>query len=1110
MKLTVFILSALLALNAAGQGDFAKLTPVTPEAAHLQKGVNLPVDISSGIPNISIPLFELRTGNISVPISISYHASGIKVNQLSSSVGLGWGLNAGGAISRNVRGLADEAGPSGWMNNNFTTHFANVTWNGSQSANDYMLDNSNDFSQDDYSYNFLNYGGSFFFDSTKTIRNVMRDPLKLEFLSSYPSKYRAKDFAGFSYYFDSTDYSATTTYPSNGSNTGLPLPSVSSWRLTKIKYQNIDSVMMDYEKYDILYDYVSADVIDANVMFRTCIPGLLGCQICDDNYATTSYHMITANSFKNSVIKNIISRDTKILFYYSMDNSAHIWKKKLDSIQVLSLVDSLVKKRIHFSYSRFSGNDQLKLNAVRMVDVSTGQIEETRFEYYESTSTALPAMSSRSRDMFGYFNGKSNSTLLVSDENSFTVIDADRTVDSNKISLGTLKRVSFKSGGFTEFRYEPNKINDSTYGPGIRVKEVLAYNTVDNVLNRSTYHYYGYHGNTIIYPYSMDPDVQDLTYLRKVFHSDEPGTYRRPLGIVPQGHVYDSVVIRNKSKDYDLLTSHKFDFLIIYNGYKGYPVETAYYRYNTGTSDYSVVKKQKTSYLEINQIENSTPLLGTMKPEKHVLATFTDATVSCWSTTFFTTEYTYTENAVLKSKEQMLTYDGSNILTEETRYYYENSQHLQPTRIVQLNSIDSTIRAIKYPAEMVASSQDPTGVYASMVSDYLWASKISEETFSASSSPLSKTITKYTHTGSFYAPENIQAAYYSNTPEVRKSINSYDGNGNITEYSEDGAKTKLIWGYKNTSLIAKITNANAGQVAFTSFETSETGGWTFNGGNFTTTYSITGNKAFTLNSGNSISKTALTNSAYVVSYWSRNGSLSVNSTSGTAGLSKGGWMYYEHNISPTTSVTISAAASFTIDELRLYPKGAMMNTYCYNPLMGVSSICDINNQILYYEYDGLGRLAITRDIDKNVIRKINYSLSQSGPSSMYYNQEQIGFYNRNNCGLNYEGGAYQYTVSAGRYSSTVSQADANAQAQRELDHLGQQFANLYSTCIYICPNCPGPQKKCINTTCERGFKVYTSSVYNSITGKYDCMYHYEFSDGSWSISIMEESDVPCL
>lgn len=69
---------------------------------------NTPVTLYTGKPNIAIPLHNINADGIQIPISLSYNASGIKVEQLASQVGLGWTLNAGGVITREMRGYPDE------------------------------------------------------------------------------------------------------------------------------------------------------------------------------------------------------------------------------------------------------------------------------------------------------------------------------------------------------------------------------------------------------------------------------------------------------------------------------------------------------------------------------------------------------------------------------------------------------------------------------------------------------------------------------------------------------------------------------------------------------------------------------------------------------------------------------------------------------------------------------------------------------------------------------------------------------------------------------------------------------------------------------------------
>ena len=82
--------------------------PKSPEATHIEQYGNLSVNHSTGVPDISIPLHTIEYGDVKIPISISYLATGIKVNDISSSVGLKWMLNAGGQVSRNIIGKADE------------------------------------------------------------------------------------------------------------------------------------------------------------------------------------------------------------------------------------------------------------------------------------------------------------------------------------------------------------------------------------------------------------------------------------------------------------------------------------------------------------------------------------------------------------------------------------------------------------------------------------------------------------------------------------------------------------------------------------------------------------------------------------------------------------------------------------------------------------------------------------------------------------------------------------------------------------------------------------------------------------------------------------------
>ncbi|GGD45932.1 hypothetical protein GCM10011514_07410 [Emticicia aquatilis] len=61
-----------------------------------------------GNANISVPIYTLKEGNLTVPISLAYDASGVRVDAQASEVGLNWNLIAGGKITRVKRDKADE------------------------------------------------------------------------------------------------------------------------------------------------------------------------------------------------------------------------------------------------------------------------------------------------------------------------------------------------------------------------------------------------------------------------------------------------------------------------------------------------------------------------------------------------------------------------------------------------------------------------------------------------------------------------------------------------------------------------------------------------------------------------------------------------------------------------------------------------------------------------------------------------------------------------------------------------------------------------------------------------------------------------------------------
>ena len=99
----------LLAIgNKAHTNPSVQIMQPSSEAQSLGDFAEIPVDLYTGRTNINIPLFTISHNDIEVPISLSYHGGGVKVDDECGLVGLGWTLNAGGVVNRIVRGMPDE------------------------------------------------------------------------------------------------------------------------------------------------------------------------------------------------------------------------------------------------------------------------------------------------------------------------------------------------------------------------------------------------------------------------------------------------------------------------------------------------------------------------------------------------------------------------------------------------------------------------------------------------------------------------------------------------------------------------------------------------------------------------------------------------------------------------------------------------------------------------------------------------------------------------------------------------------------------------------------------------------------------------------------------
>jgi hypothetical protein len=191
-----------------------------------------------------------------------------------------------------------------------------------------------------------------------------------------------------------------------------------------------------------------------------------------------------------------------------------------------------------------------------------------------------------------------------------------------------------------------------------------------------------------------------------------------------------------------------------------------------------------------------------------------------------------------------------------------------------------------------------------------------------------------------------------------------------------GQYQSVILDYENHMPVTTVANARHNEIAYTSFESIGNGNWQYNGtSSLEWPRSIMGKRSYQLSLGN-ITKTGTPGGKnYIVSLWSKNGTVSVSPGTALASQANSatGWTYREFSVPGGSTITVSGNA--TIDELRLYPEYCSMSTMNLEPFVGVISECGIDNFISYQDYDVMSRPTVQRDKDWNIVQAVQYDQS---------------------------------------------------------------------------------------------------------------------------------------
>ncbi|MDE6481147.1 MAG: hypothetical protein K2L45_12860 [Muribaculaceae bacterium] len=512
----------LLSDNDGTPSFFDGVIPPSPQAAAIAKYAEYPVSHTTGIPDISVPLYEIDLGGFVLPISISYHASGSKPDQIPTCVGLGWCLNAGGAISRTVLGAPDMYFASAsqtdyryYSRDNFKNMIKVIQETGGGPEIGHLfsiLGNSHewDTESDRYTFNVAGKTGVFRYshaDGKYIVLNNSNDVVTSYGKTGVGITFRIRGTDGVTYDFCKEENTGTI-------DSFNEQPFTSTWYVTLIStpYGNIK------------FTYVDATAVDVHCHSLTATSGPVRIIKEQPSYAggvdyimSEEYRIGHSNSdytisYGQKLLKKIEWDGNRIEFEY-IDEHPYKTLQRMTTMKVYNSAGDL-RKTVTFDNTDNWPTDNSLTGRRLLKSVTDSEQGIWKFEYNKQTK--LPALTQNmgspacESDLWGYLNTTNKSTernaftedqikwLLggvedytywtVSDIQSVDVGYRDRTPNLACTLAGVLEKVTVPTGGIFLYEYELNRLGSKLCG-GLRVKSVTAFDNASSSGRKTTYGY---------------------------------------------------------------------------------------------------------------------------------------------------------------------------------------------------------------------------------------------------------------------------------------------------------------------------------------------------------------------------------------------------------------------------------------------------------------------------------------------------------------------------------------------------------------------------------------------------------------------------------------------
>ena len=508
--------------------SFQDLIPPAPAAMEIAKGIAYPVDLSSGLLNIEIPLYEIVAGDIRIPITLSYHASGLKPGIHSRTwLPQGWSLSAGPTLSRVIRGGPDES-----VYDATIAAAASPTWTQLNAVAQQEVD----IALDEFFYSLPGHSGKLYFTRTPsggsavtiTPVTVPSDPVAISLPAANGDFHRQVDMtdpAGIRYRFGSASDNSfldRTTARFGGAS----LDAATSWKIRSVT-SGATGGCVSFEYYTpvtetTFYSYADAltmidEVANGQVTYTAPVirPGLGGSAVTQPTYIYSdtapghitpvepqtvhypegyTFPMVDAEeSTQETSYPKKITFPGGIVCFDRVQTAATACYR-LAKIRILAPDGTTLVREITFSQG-VASDGELRLDGVT-VSSGSASPESWSFTY----NGAAPPRQTRDIDRWGYYNNANYNSSIYTPTNTtlvptvmtqamlngypglsypvtVTVPGGNREPLESAMQCGILSSVTYPTGGKAEFTYEAHRYADSATGAvrlagGLRIKRV--------------------------------------------------------------------------------------------------------------------------------------------------------------------------------------------------------------------------------------------------------------------------------------------------------------------------------------------------------------------------------------------------------------------------------------------------------------------------------------------------------------------------------------------------------------------------------------------------------------------------------------------------------------